>query len=122
MTINKKYEGFSAKKIQPQKVNALLEKDKVFILDVRPQNFKKGPKFIIGAYHCPLLNITERIDELPKNRPIIISDWAMRQSPLAAKYLLANGFSNVIGVVKGGIERWVQEGLPTEKRLVLPNR
>ncbi len=51
--------------------------------------------------------------------PLIVSDWAMRQSPLAAQYLMANGFGSVIGVVKGGIERWVQEELSTEKRQVI---
>lgn len=95
-----------------------MEQKNVFVLDVRPQNFAKGPKFIPGAYHCPMLDITDRINEFPKDKPLIISDWAMKQSLLAAKYLMANGFTNVIGVIKGGIERWVQEGLPTEERQV----
>ncbi len=78
-------------------------------------DFKKGPLFIKNAYHCPLLNLTEKISEFPKNRPIVVTDWAMKQSPLAAQFLTANGF-NVIGVLRGGIERWVVEGMPAEKK------
>jgi len=116
--VDKKYEKFRPVKLSPKKVMGLLQQKDIFILDVRPHNFAKGPMFISGAYHCPLLNIIDRLSEFPKDKPIIVSDWAMRQSPLAAKYLMANGFKNVVGVVKGGIERWVQEGLPTEKRIV----
>ena len=116
--VDKKYENYRPVKLSPKKIMVLLKQQNVFVLDVRPQNFAKGPKFIAGAYHCPLLNIIERLSELPKDRPMVISDWAMRQSPLAAKYLMANGFTNIVGVVKGGIGRWVHDGLPTEERIV----
>ncbi|MEN8199160.1 MAG: rhodanese-like domain-containing protein [Thermodesulfobacteriota bacterium] len=116
--VDKKYAQYRPVKVTPKKVKTMLDLEKIFVLDVRPQNFAKGPKFIVASYHCPLLNIIDRMAEFPKDKPIIISDWAMRQSPLAAKYLMANGFENVVGVVKGGIERWVQDGLPTEERVV----
>ncbi len=43
----------------------------------------------------------------------------MQQSPLAAKYLIANGF-NVIGVIRGGVTRWISENLPIETRSIGP--
>ena len=42
----------------------------------------------------------------------------MRQSPLVARYLMANGYDNVLGVLKGGIIRWESEGYPVEHREV----
>lgn len=118
LEIDNKYAQYRPKKLSPAKVMSLLQDKDVYILDVRPMNFAKGPQFISGAHHFPLLNIVERLSEFPKDKPIIISDWAMRQSLLAAKYLMGSGFENIVGVVKGGIERWVQEGLPIEERIV----
>ena len=88
-----------------------------FLLDVRPQDYSKGPEFIKGAYHCPLLNLTDRIDDLPKDKRIIISDWKMQQSPLAAKYLIGQDFT-VIGVLRGGMTRWISEKLPFRTRSI----
>lgn len=96
----------------------LIESDPdLMVLDVRPQNFAKGPQFIKGAVHKPLIDIKDALSWLPKDRKIIISDWMMRQSPVAAKYLTTHGFQ-VSGVIRGGVERWIKEGLPTEKRVV----
>jgi len=116
MEINNKYQGIKIKKISPMDVAQYLKNDSnIFILDVRPKNFTKDPRFIKGAFHSPLLKISDHIKTLPRDKKIIVSDWAMRQSLLAAKYLAANGFL-IMGVVRGGIERWVSDGLPIEQR------
>ncbi len=96
----------------------LITKNKeILIIDVRPATFSKWPNFLVGSRNLPLLNITDRNAELPKDQPIILTDWTMRQSPLAAKYLLAHGF-NILGVMKGGLVRWEAEGYPVETREV----
>ncbi len=41
----------------------------------------------------------------------------MQQSPLAAKYLMAHDF-DVIGVIRGGMTRWLSEKLPFETRSI----
>jgi rhodanese-related sulfurtransferase len=88
----------------------------VLVVDVRPRNFAKDPNFIIGSQNFPLLNLVDEAYLLPKDRPIILTDWTMRQAPLAAKYLIANGYDNVLGVLKGGLVRWEQEGFTVEAR------
>jgi len=116
MYVNNKYKSVRVKKISPLKAVEYIRNDlEIFILDVRPNNFKKDAKFIKNSFHIPLLKITKNISNLPVDRKIIVSDWAMRQSLLAAKYLMANGFQ-VLGVVRGGVERWFSEGFPVEKR------
>ena len=90
------------------------EKD-IYILDVRPGNFKRDQTFIKGAVHCPLIELSDRCNETPKDRQIVITDWHMKQSISAAKFLIAEGYT-VIGVLKGGIKRWKSEGLPLERR------
>ncbi len=47
---------------------------------------------------------------------IVIMDYAMKQSPVAAKFLMIKGYP-VVGVLKGGLERWNSEGLPTKQRV-----
>ena len=84
-------------------------------LDVRPEDFQRDAGFIAGARHCPLVHLGERFPALPANRKIIISDWAMKQSPAAAKFLTRKGYT-VAGVLLGGMERWQAERLPVEQR------
>lgn len=95
-----------------------MKTEDILIIDVRPAYFTKWPNFIAGSINFPVLTITDRIHEIPKDRPIILTDWTMRQSPLVAKYLLANGYDNVLGVLKGGGIRWAAEGYPVERREV----
>ncbi|MBL7204177.1 MAG: rhodanese-like domain-containing protein [Desulfobacteraceae bacterium] len=115
MTIDKDWQKIRVKKITPKKLKGLLQKENFYILDVRPLNFKKNVCFIRGAFLCPLLFLADRYKEIPTDRPIVITDWAMKQSPVAAKFLTLKGYP-VFGVLKGGIERWEIEKLPVEKR------
>jgi len=115
MVVNEKKMKMKIKKVKPKKLAKMLEKKEIFVVDVRPQNFKRDSSFIIGSIHCPLLDLAERHKEFPKDKPLILTDWAMRQSTLAAKFLTDEGY-NIIGVLKGGIERWKHDKFPVEKR------
>ena len=115
MDINKEWHAVKVKKLNPRELQRQMEKEDIYILDVRPLNFKKNTSFIKGAFLLPLLFLTKRYKEIPQSRPIVITDWAMKQSPVAAKFLTAKGY-RVIGVLRGGLERWESENLPVEKR------
>jgi len=112
MNTNESYTKVKIKKISPAKAYALIKKQNPMIVDVRPKNFSKE-SFIIGSIHCQTLEIDQRSKQFPKDKAIFVVDWAMKQSPIVAQYLKLNGF-NIIGVLKGGVERWVYEGLPVE--------
>ena len=115
MTINKEWQAVKVKMISPKKLSDRIKKGDLYILDVRPLNFKKNTSFIKGSFLMPLVFLADRYGEIPKNRPIVITDWAMKQSPVAAKFLTAKGYT-VIGVLRGGLERWESEALPVEQR------
>jgi len=115
MEVNEASMKMKVRKLKPSKISKLMKKKNIFILDVRPKDFKRDSSFIPGSIHCPLLNLTERYHDFPKDKEIVITDWAMRQSTLAAKYLIKEGYK-VIGVLKGGIERWKHDKFPTENR------
>ena len=115
MTVNKEWQQRKVNKIAPKKLQKLLEQNDYYILDVRPRDFIKNGSFIEGSFFCPLLHLTKWYSKIPQDRPIIITDWAMRQSVIAAKFLSDNEYQ-IYGVLKGGIERWKAENLPVEER------
>ena len=115
MTINREWQQRKVNKIAPHDLKALLGKEDLYILDVRPQEFKRDASFIKGSLLCPLVYLADRYTEIPRDRRIVITDWAMKQSPVAAKFLTVKGYP-VYGVLKGGIERWRSENLPVEER------
>jgi rhodanese-related sulfurtransferase len=115
MVINPDWQKIKVKKLPPTRFKKLLERQDLYILDVRPLNFQRDTSFIEGAHLCPLVYLTDRYPEIPKNQRIVITDWAMKQSPTAAKFLTVNGFQ-IVGVLKGGMERWKSENLPYQER------
>jgi rhodanese-related sulfurtransferase len=115
--VSKEYRVIEVEKIAPQNFKKLIETDKsVYVLDVRPLKFERDSSFIIGARHCPLVFLADKYEEIPKGQLIVISDWAMKQSVSAAKFLILKGYS-VLGVLKGGMERWKDSNYPVEQRV-----
>lgn len=102
-------------KLSPAKVADLIREGGVYLLDVRPLNFERETAFIPGTRLCPLVHLAERYAEIPRTQKIVITDWAMKQSPSAAKFLLKKGYP-VEGVLQGGMERWKAEHFPFENR------
>ncbi|MCF8056335.1 MAG: rhodanese-like domain-containing protein [Desulfocapsa sp.] len=117
MTSFPEYGDMPARKLTTEEVAELLKIEKPFILDVRPEAFAHFNKFIKNSFHLPLLILAENMDKLPRDRGIIITDSAAKQSPLAYKFLKKNGFQ-VTGVLRGGMEVWFAEGRAVEERAI----
>ena len=117
MTSNPEYAGITPKKLSPQAVDDLLKTKQPFVLDVRPASFARCKLFIKNSIHIPLLHLSENLNKIPKDREIIIIDWAAKQSPLTAKFLMKKGYK-VLGILRGGIEVWDSEGRIVEEREV----
>ncbi len=113
--VNKEWQSHKVNKVSPEKLEQLLKEQDFYILDVRPRDFIKNASFIKGAYFCPLVHLTHWYTEIPRDKPLIITDWAMRQSVIAAKFLQGKDYQ-VFGILKGGIERWKAENRPVEER------
>ena len=115
MVINPTWQKIKVKKIPPKDLRKRMDSEDFFILDVRPLNSVEDAPFIKGSVRCPLVYLAERYHEIPKGQAIVITDWAMKQSPVAAKFLIAKGY-HVTGVLKGGVERWESDKLPVDIR------
>jgi|GEM_PF-366407 len=111
MLINQPLKSIRVKKLSPSKVAKLIKKENVMVLDVRPTWWNTSKGMIKNTHFMPLVKLADHYAEIPFDRPIIISDGLMKQSPSAARFLIDKGF-NILGVLKGGIMRWEKEGYP----------
>ena len=114
MTSSPEYAGMPAKKLSTAEVEELLKTEEPFILDVRPVSFSHCTKFLKNTFHLPLLVLADNLENIPRDRKILITDSAAKQAQLAYKFLLKNGFQ-VLGVLRGGLEVWSSEGRMVEE-------
>jgi adenylyltransferase/sulfurtransferase len=79
--------------------------DPYFLLDVRePQEYQIAR--IPGSTLIPLGEIPQRVDEIPRDREIIVHCKMGGRSVKAAAFLRSKGFSRVKNL-KGGILDWI---------------
>jgi rhodanese-related sulfurtransferase len=70
------------------------------IVDVRtPGEFRHGS--YPGASNFPLSTLARRLDEIPKDRPVVLYCWSGRRSAAAARLLRRAGFVDVLNA--GGL-------------------
>src|SRR6059058_309974 len=74
------------------------------LIDVR-EPFESEIARIDGAKLIPLGEITERLDELNRERPIVVHCHSGTRSAQAARLLQQRGFGNVYNL-EGGIDAW----------------
>jgi adenylyltransferase/sulfurtransferase len=87
-----------------------------YLLDVRePYEWYIGNLEESGAVQIPLGQLSTRIDELPRNRDIIVFCRAGLRSADAVEELMVEGFSNVYHM-EGGILAWAEQVDPSVTR------
>lgn len=80
------------------------DRSELFLLDVRtPAECATG--MMPGAVNIPLANLRQRLDEIPRDKKIILYCRVGLLSYPAARVLTANGFKNVFNL-SGGYETW----------------
>jgi hydroxyacylglutathione hydrolase len=84
----------------------------VTLVDLRGENeWRAG--HIDGARHIPLGHLIDRLDELPRTRPIVVHCAAGNRSSIGASLLGARGVSPVVNLM-GGFDEWHRAGLPVQ--------
>ena len=84
--------------------------DEVFVVDVRGESEWKGGH-IPSAVHIPLGYLTDRLAEIPTDRPVVVQCQAGNRSVIAASLLQRAGRRRVVNLT-GGFEAWNGAGLP----------
>ena len=67
----------------------------------------------------PMSQLGVRLDEIPRDRPVMLICASGSRSTGATAYLLQNGWEDV-GSVAGGIDGWQRLGLPVKRGPVEP--
>ena len=94
-------------------VNALQGRDDVVILDVREQS-EYDAGHIPGVTLIPLNDVANRLNEIPKDKPVIVTCRSGNRSGQATDFLRQQGYTNVHNMT-GGINAWQQAGYSVEK-------
>jgi len=81
------------------------------LVDVRAEH-EWGMGRIAGAKHLPLAELSERVDELDRDRPVVLYCRGGNRSAMAAEALAAEGFD--ASKLTEGIVGWAEAGLPLE--------
>ncbi len=91
--------------------------DQVTILDVREkEEFQGELGHIPNALHIPLREIRQRLDEIPREKPVVTVCRSGRRSAQATVALAKLGFSEVANV-KDGMLAWRDLGLMVVERM-----
>jgi rhodanese-related sulfurtransferase len=93
-------------------VDAIRDRDDVAIIDVRtPQEFAAGR--VPGSVNIPIDQLALRVDEIPTDRPVVLTCRSGRRSGNGVDLLEDDGFTNV-SHMEGGMRAWWHADLDLE--------
>jgi hydroxyacylglutathione hydrolase len=87
-----------------------MQKDGASILDVRNQT-ERDEEYIPGSQFIPLGYIMRHLDEIPRDRRVIVHCGGGVRSQVVASVLWRQGFTNIENL-EGGIDAWKRADLP----------
>ncbi len=103
-------------KVDPKEAYQMIKKDRknIFILDVRtPQEVKTDGK-IPNSVLIPLHQLKDKINQIPKDKKILVYCRSGNRSITAARILSSLGYK--VYNLNGGINAWKAEGLPIKSK------
>ena len=81
------------------------------LVDVRADHEWEAGR-VRGAIHLPLAELSDRIDELDRGRPVVVYCRGGSRCEMAAEALAEAGFE--VAPMAGGLPAWVDAGLAVE--------
>ena len=99
--------------ITPTQLAARLSRRDVDVVDVRGRaEWEAG--HLPRVANIPLGYLADRLDELPRDKTLVLQCQGGARSAIAASLLRARGFDNVVNLI-GGFAAWQSAGLPVER-------
>jgi rhodanese-related sulfurtransferase len=95
--------------------NRIAEGDEFTLLDIRSAG-ELAQGVLPDAEHLPMHLIPLRINELPKDKDVILYCHSGARSYHACAYLAQQGYENVINL-RGGILNWARSGYQLAARM-----
>lgn len=88
------------------------KKAQYLLIDVRtPEEFASG--FIAGAVNIPVDQLSQRLNEVPQDEPVVVYCHSGNRSHQASQILEDAGYSQVYDL--GGISQWQAAGMPVQR-------
>jgi hydroxyacylglutathione hydrolase len=105
---------YGVEHISPENAYSELQNGTAIFLDVREES-EHMIEYIPhnDIFHFPISSIMDNLQNIPKDKPIIIVSQGGVQSTKVANMLNRNGFVNSINL-DGGLIAWKAKGLPFE--------
>lgn len=94
-------------------VAAVRERPDVVVIDVREQ-WEYDEAHVPGVTLIPMGTIPNRLDDIPRDKEVIVMCRSGNRSGQVTEFLRQAGFTNVHNM-KGGILAWQEAGLPVER-------
>ena len=92
--------------VTPAQLNeTILFDEKTYILDVRPDDDRKKHKGLPNSHEVPSLSVEKYLDQLPKDKQILVVCPGGGLSVMISYYLKAKGFKRVSNL-RGGLDGW----------------
>ncbi len=91
-----------------QQAKEMIYKGDVFILDVRTQE-EYNAGHIRNSTLIPVQDLSKRLNEVPRDRDILVYCRTGGRSTAASEILANNGFTRIYNM-KGGITEWTKAG------------
>lgn len=84
------------------------------LIDVRENHEVEEAAYdVANAIHIPLGDLQERVNEIPKDKELIMACRSGARSMRAAQFLVAEGYNTVLNL-QSGILGWIEHGLATK--------
>jgi rhodanese-related sulfurtransferase len=81
------------------------------LVDVREPDEVAGVRADGPRIHVPFSTVSQHLDQIPRDQPVLVICAAGSRSQAVAAHLLANGWTDVANVA-GGMNAWERAGLP----------
>ena len=99
--------------IDPASVAGLYDSGEIAVIDVR-EAWEYEAGHIPGAALIPLGELAERVDEVPRDRPVVLVCRSDNRSGQALRLLARQGFDNLSNMM-GGMLAWEAAGYATAR-------
>lgn len=98
----------------PELMRRIAAGERLYLLDVRSSEEYAHDGRIAGSHLLPLPALAMRLDELPRDTPIVCVCRSGSRSGVAAELLARQGFGEVLNLA-GGMIGWARAGLPLQR-------
>ncbi|MEX1001708.1 MAG: rhodanese-like domain-containing protein [Crocinitomicaceae bacterium] len=102
----------NVEEIAPKKAVEAVNSGSIFV-DVREPYEVEEVAYGVNHLHIPLGDIQQRMDELPKDKQIIIGCRSGKRSMNACMFLKMQGYESVKNL-EGGMIAWLENDCPTQ--------